>query len=59
MNMSIVCYLHPVSLILLNAPSLSLRCQLKHKAKECFLRLFVTARLHFRHIKVTRKWLKN
>ena len=31
MNMSILCYLHPVSLILPNAPSLSL-----HKAKEFF-----------------------
>ena len=36
MNMSIVCYLHPLSLILPNAPSLSLRRYLKHKAKECF-----------------------
>ena len=36
MNMSSVCYLHPVSLILPNAPPLSLRCYLKHKAKECF-----------------------
>ena len=36
MNMSILCYLHPVWLILPNAPSVSLRCYLKHKAKECF-----------------------
>ena len=36
MNMSFLCYLLLVSLILPNAPSLSLRCYLKHKAKECF-----------------------
>ena len=36
MNMSILCYLRFVSLILPNAPSPSLRCYLKHKAKECF-----------------------
>ena len=36
MNMSILCYLQRVSLILPNEPSLSLRCYLKHKAKECF-----------------------
>ena len=34
MNMSIICYLHPVSLILPNAPSLSLRCsQLNSKTR--------------------------